>query len=212
MYVARARTCNKNSPPLDQIAALSALGRRALVPFGQLGDPIENLDAALVVRVEVLQAKLDRIDTRGRRKLVHEALVGEGILHASWGPDPGWAQRRRFKSVTDRPDIGELVGNVRVLEDVSRCNTVIRRLFTQSRRNQGHKECIGRLLRNEELRIPGCDAAGRVHAGPQIDQGRGALRVPTMSSARDHCTRTGRPTLFASRAASAAASLWPLRP
>src|SRR5262249_5508448 len=32
------------------------------------------------------------------------------------------------------------------------------------------------------------------------------------SSARDHCTRTGRPTAFASSAATTAASSWPLRP
>jgi len=40
----------------------------------------------------------------------------------------------------------------------------------------------------------------------------GPLGSQPCSSARDHCTRTGRPTALAKSAASAAASSWPLRP
>ena len=47
---------------------------------------------------------------------------------------------------------------------------------------------------------------------PRIDEGRQAFGSQPCSSARDHCTRTGRPIALASNAASAAASSWPLRP
>ena len=59
---------------------------RARGPVGELGEPLQQLDAARVV--QVTQPEVERVHADGRSKLVDEALVGKSVLHAARGAYP----------------------------------------------------------------------------------------------------------------------------
>ena len=60
-----------------------------------------------------------RIVIERRRQLVHEALVGVGILHPPRRADRRGPERRRFEAVTDGFDVWELVENIDTLPGAS---------------------------------------------------------------------------------------------
>ncbi len=164
----------------DHVARLVVLGGRALVPLRQLRHPFEHLDAAFVGRVEILHSERQRICLRRRRELVDEAFVRKRVLHASRRADPGRAERCGLEPAADGLHVGEFVRDRRVLEDVAGSHIIARRHLRKRGGDQRHVEAVGRLLRNEEFRLPGRDVAGAVHGGAQVDERRRALGVPAM--------------------------------
>src|SRR5438034_715322 len=77
---------------------LHAAGTRG--PVGELGEALQQLDAARIV--EVAQPEVERIHADGRSELVDEALVRESVLHSSRRADPRRAEGRLGEPVRCR--------------------------------------------------------------------------------------------------------------
>ena len=97
------------------VAAL-LLRRGPLLPLGELDQPLERFQAALVGGVDIFDPEIEGVDSSRRRELVHEAFVGISVLHPARRPDPGRPERRGFQPAADRLDVREFVGNRRVPE------------------------------------------------------------------------------------------------
>ena len=197
---------------MHDIAALPARREGRFSHCASCGDPVEHLDPARVGRIEIFQPKRDRIGVGRRRKFVHEAFVGEGVLHAARRPDPGRPERRRLEPMADSFDIGELVGNVRVPKMlpgamVSSAGLPLSVAATSGTTNAFGVCCGMKNSESQAVTVPDASSVARISTSVG-----GPFGSQPCSSARDHCTRTGRPTALASSAASAAASSCPLRP
>src|SRR5262249_1951163 len=100
----------------------------------------------------MLQAKLKRVDANCSGELVHEGLVGEGILHTPGRADPGRTEGRLCQTVAGRPDVGESVGDGRILDDVAWCERRLMREAREARRDKRH--VAGGTFGDKELRLP----------------------------------------------------------
>ena len=105
-------------PAAAQHVARDILHRRgARLPLGEVGNPLQHLDAARILKRA--QAVLQRVGAGCRRAFVEEGLVGVGVLHPPGGADPGGPERRRGQPVADRAHVREGVGQRRVADDVA---------------------------------------------------------------------------------------------
>jgi hypothetical protein len=89
------------------VAAL-ALRRRTAFPLGEACQPLQEFDTTRIV--EVPQPELERVGAGCGGELIHEGLIGEGVLQASRGANPAWTERRLGQPVRDGPHGGEGVG------------------------------------------------------------------------------------------------------
>src|SRR5262249_34117132 len=154
--------------------------RWPLLPFCERSNAVKHLNTALVVGIEIFQAKLYRVGICRRAQLIHKAFVRPDVLHAARRPDPRRPKRRGLQSSAYRLHVGELVGDRRVLEDVAGGDVVLLWQTGKGSRRKRHEEATSALLRDEEVRLPRRDITGVIHARTDIDQRWRALWLPAM--------------------------------
>src|SRR5215469_8395848 len=108
----------------------------------------------------MLQAKLKWVGANCSGELVHEGLVGEGVLHTPGRADPGRTEGRLCQTVAGRSDVGEGIGDGRILDDVAGGERRLVRQARQARRDERY--VAGGAFGDEELRLPGDHVALRV--------------------------------------------------
>ena len=126
------------------------------------------------------QAELDGVRAGEGRQLVHERLVGEGVLHPARRTDPRRPERRRLESMADGVDVRERVGRRRVLEDVPGVDRVLLRQGGEGGGDEGDAVGDGGEPRDPELGPPGDDLARGVETSLHVHEGGRTLGVPAV--------------------------------